>query len=72
MGVSLKGQRCLEDPFEDIFEEEEDTIDDEEVTEEDDNDTIEEGYTFSDVEAEDLLILDERTKDATKNALKNE
>lgn len=68
----MKGQRCLEDPFEDIFEEEEDTIDDEEVTEEDDNDTIEEGYTFSDVEAEDLLIFDERTKDATKNALKNE
>ena len=68
----MKGQRCLEDPFGDIFEEEEDTIDDEEVTEEDDNDTIEEGYTFSDVEAEDLLIVDERTKDATKNALKNE
>ena len=72
MGVSLKGQRWLEDSFEDIFEEEEDTIDDEEVTEEEDNDTIEEGYTFSDVEAEDLLIVDERTKDATKNALKNE
>ena len=68
----MKGQRCLEDPFGDIFEEEEDTIDDEEVTEEDDNDTIEEGYTFSDVEAGDLLIVDERTKDATKNALKNE
>ena len=40
MGVSLKGQRWLEDSFEDIFEEEEDTFDNEEVTEEDDNDTI--------------------------------
>ena len=71
MGVSLKGQRCLEDSFKDIFEEEGDTADDEEVTEEDDNDTIEEGYTFRDVEAEDLFILDERIKDSTKNALKN-
>ena len=71
MGVSLKGQRCLEDLFEDIFEEEEDTIDDEEVTEEDDNDTIEEGYTFRDVEAEDLFIFDERIEDAIKNTLNN-
>ena len=73
MGVSLKGQRCWEDSFEDIFEEDEDTADGEEVTEEDDNDTIGEitGRIFRDVEAEDLFILDERIKDSTKNALKN-
>ena len=73
MGVSLKGQRCLEDSFEDIFEEDEDTADNEEVTEEDDNDTIGQitGLISKDVEAEDLFILDERIKDATKNALKN-
>ena len=70
MGASLKGQRCLEDSFEDIFEEE-DTVDDEDVTEEDDKDTIEEGYTFRDVEAEDRFILDEKIKDVTKEALKN-
>ena len=71
MGVSLKGQRCLEDSFEDIFEEEEDNTDNEEVTEEDDNNTVGEitEYTFRDVEAEDLFILDERIKDSTKNAL---
>ena len=71
MGVSLKGQRCLEDPFGDIFEEEEDTIDDEEVTEEDDKDTIGEGYTFRDVEAKDLFIEDERIKDSMENTLEN-
>ena len=73
MGVSLKGQRCFEDSFEDIFEEEEDNTDNEEVTEEDDNNTFGEitEYTFQDVEAEDLFILDERIKDSTKNALKN-
>lgn len=72
MGVSLKGQRCLEDSFEDIFEEEEDNTDNEEVTEEDDNNTFGEitEYTFRDVEPEDLFILDERIKDSTKNALK--
>jgi hypothetical protein len=43
MGVSLKGQRCLEGSFEDIFEEEDDTLDNEGVTEEDDEDTIGEG-----------------------------
>ena len=71
MGVSLKGQRWLEDSFEDIFEEEEDTFDNEEVTEEDDKDTIGEGYTFRDVEAEDLFIEDERIKDSMENTLEN-
>ena len=71
MGVSLKGQRWLEDSFEDIFEEEEDTFDNEEVTEEDDQDTIKEGYTFRDVEAEDLFIENERIKDSMENTLEN-
>ena len=71
MGVSLKGQRWLEDSFEDIFEEEEDTFDNEEVTEEDDKDTIGEGYIFRDVEAEDLFIENERIKDSMENTLEN-
>ena len=71
MGVSLKGQRCLEDSFEDIFEEEEDTFDNEEVTEEDDKDIIGEGYIFRDVEAKDLFIEDGRSKNSMENTLEN-